>query len=102
MYTGECTCKRLVTGKDCNQCLPETYGLSDQKDGCSPCNCDPGGSENNFCDVFTGQCKCRQYMTGRTCDTPKQNYYIPKIDTIFEAEAMDISLCNAFSPHHGV
>ncbi|KAJ8947119.1 hypothetical protein NQ318_002479 [Aromia moschata] len=40
-YTGECTCKRYVTGRDCNQYLPQHWGLSDKKDGCQPCDCDP-------------------------------------------------------------
>lgn len=57
MATGECTCKRYVTGRDCNQCLPEYYGLSDERDGCKPCDCDLGGAYDNFCDVITGQCR---------------------------------------------
>lgn len=88
VYTGECTCKRYVTGRDCNQCLLEYWGLSDKNDGCQPCDCDPGGSEDNFCDVITGQCKCREYMTGRTCDTPKQQYFTANLDfLLYEAEA---------------
>lgn len=57
MNTGECTCKRNVHGRDCNQCLPEHYGLSEDSDGCKACDCDPGGSFDNNCDVITGQCK---------------------------------------------
>jgi coxsackievirus/adenovirus receptor len=57
VYTGECTCKRYVTGRDCNQCLPEHWGLSDDRDGCKACDCDPGGSFDNNCDVITGQCR---------------------------------------------
>lgn len=95
MYTGECTCKRLVVGKDCNQCMLETYGLSDSRDGCSPCNCDRGGSFDNHCDVNSGQCKCRPHMTGRTCSTPLQNHYIPSLHRVYEAE---IAICD--SPSH--
>ncbi len=86
MYTGECTCKRYVTGRDCDQCSPETYGLSDDPDGCTPCNCDPGGSLDNTCDLITGQCRCRPYMQGRDCSEPKQNYFIPKLHIVSEAE----------------
>lgn len=86
VYTGECTCKRLVTGKDCNQCMLETYGLSDSHDGCAPCDCDIGGSLDNFCDVITGQCKCRPFMSGRTCSSPLQNHYVPSLQQIHEAE----------------
>ena len=85
-HTGECTCKRLVTGRDCNQCMLETYGLSESRDGCTLCSCDAGGSLDNNCDVITGQCRCRPYMQGRDCSKPKQNHFIPKIHIIAEAE----------------
>ncbi|KAF5294829.1 hypothetical protein FQA39_LY00313 [Lamprigera yunnana] len=87
VYTGECICKRYVTGRDCNQCLPEYWGLSDKKDGCQPCHCDPGGSYDNSCDVIAGQCRCRPHMTGRRCDTPQQQYFTPNLDYLnYEAE----------------
>lgn len=92
MHNGECTCKRLVTGKDCNQCAPETFGLSETDDGCSLCNCDAGGSYNNFCDVITGQCRCRPHMSGRTCSTPKQNYFIPQLHIIHDAEMSELCI----------
>lgn len=84
--SGECTCKRLVMGRDCNQCMPETFGLSESRDGCAPCDCDAGGSLDNNCDVITGQCKCRQYMQGRDCSEPRQNHFIPNLYVISEAE----------------
>lgn len=86
MVSGECDCKRFVTGRDCNQCMPETYGLSESRDGCALCDCDPGGSLDNNCDVITGQCKCRSYMQGRRCDEPRQNHFIPNLQLIYEAE----------------
>ncbi|KAJ8950386.1 hypothetical protein NQ314_007925 [Rhamnusium bicolor] len=59
-----------------------------KKDGCQPCDCDPGGSYDNFCDVITGQCKCREHMTGRNCDIPKQQYFTASLDfLLYEAEA---------------
>lgn len=97
MHTGECTCKRLVTGKDCNQCLPETFGLSDSHDGCAFCNCDPGGSLDNYCDIETGQCRCRSHMTGRTCSIPKQNHFIPALHTVIEAENSE---CESDASHN--
>ncbi|EDW76145.1 uncharacterized protein Dwil_GK14820 [Drosophila willistoni] len=92
MYNGECTCKRLVTGKDCNQCQPETYGLSESEDGCTMCNCDAGGSYDNYCDVITGQCRCRPHMTGLNCSLPLQNYFIPDLVVVHEAEVSDICI----------
>lgn len=87
-YTGECTCKRFVTGRDCNQCLTEYWGLSERRDGCQPCDCDPGGAFDNHCDVITGQCPCRENIQGRRCDQPKQYYFAPSLEyLVFEAEA---------------
>ena len=87
MRTGECTCKRYVTARDCNQCLPEYWGLSDDRDGCKPCDCDPGGSYDATCDVVTGQCRCRPHVGGRTCNQPEQSYYTGALDfLLFEGE----------------
>lgn len=86
--TGDCICKRYVTGRDCNQCLQEYWGLSDRKDGCQPCDCDIGGALDNNCDVITGQCKCREHVQGRTCNQPKQHYFTGSIDfLVYEAES---------------
>nr|XP_012215232.1 PREDICTED: laminin subunit beta-1 [Linepithema humile] len=85
--TGECTCKRYVTARDCNQCLPEYWGLSEDSDGCKPCDCDPGGSYENSCDVVNGQCRCRPHVSGRTCNQPEQSYYTGSLDfLIYEGE----------------
>ncbi|XP_066949126.1 laminin subunit beta-1 isoform X9 [Macrobrachium rosenbergii] len=87
VLTGECSCKRFVTGRDCNQCLPQHYGLSEHPDGCQPCDCDPGGSLDNNCDVISGQCKCRPYVVGRRCDTPEEGYYVATLNYLtYEAE----------------
>lgn len=87
MFTGECTCKRYVIGRDCTQCLPEYWGLSEEKDGCRPCNCDPGGSYNNNCDIRSGQCICRDEMTGLTCNRTKDQHFVAGLDfLIYEAE----------------
>ncbi|GLH10959.1 Netrin-A [Gryllus bimaculatus] len=87
VYTGECTCKRYVHGRDCNQCLLEYWGLSDDPEGCKPCDCDPGGSFDNRCDVITGQCRCRPHVTGRACDQPEQSYFTGSLDyLVYEAE----------------
>ncbi|XP_045763447.1 laminin subunit beta-1 [Maniola jurtina] len=91
--TGNCFCKRHVTGRNCDQCLPEFYGLSDSDDGCLPCDCDPGGSLDRDCDVITGQCKCRPNVMGLRCNQPIQNFFVGALDSIvIEAES---SQCNS-------
>lgn len=67
-YTGQCACKQSVYGRNCNECMPETFGLSATEDGCQPCECDPIGSYVNHCDGITGQCPCRENMEGRRCN----------------------------------
>lgn len=88
MDKGECTCKRYVTGRDCNQCLPKHWGLSSEEPyGCKPCDCDPGGSFDDSCDVVTGQCRCRQHVIGRRCNQPQSGFFAGGLDYfVYEAE----------------
>ncbi|XP_024655178.2 laminin subunit beta-1a [Maylandia zebra] len=85
--TGSCFCKRLVTGRDCDQCVPEHWGLSNDMDGCRPCDCDLGGAINNQCDHVTGQCICRDHMFSRRCDQVESGFYFIALDHYtYEAE----------------
>ncbi|XP_061825613.1 laminin subunit beta-1a [Nerophis lumbriciformis] len=85
--TGNCFCKRLVTGQDCEQCVSEHWGLSNDVDGCRPCDCDLGGAINNQCNQQSGQCVCRDHMFGRRCDQVESGFYFIALDHYtYEAE----------------
>ena len=72
----------------CYVCLqPEFWGLSEETDGCKPCDCDPGGSYDNKCDPSTGQCKCKPNIIGRQCEQPKPGYFVTNLDYLtYEGE----------------
>nr|XP_040019155.1 laminin subunit beta-1a [Gasterosteus aculeatus aculeatus] len=85
--TGSCFCKRLAMGRDCDQCVAEHWGLSNDMDGCRPCDCDFGGAINNQCDQVSGQCVCRDHMFGRRCDQVESGFYFIALDHYtYEAE----------------
>ncbi|KAG8435977.1 hypothetical protein GDO86_007172 [Hymenochirus boettgeri] len=86
--SGDCFCKRFVTGRTCSQCLPEFWALSHELHGCRSCECDVGGAWDNHCAIETGQCRCKSHMMGRQCNQVKSGYYHINLDHYtYEAES---------------
>ncbi|KAL5265606.1 hypothetical protein ACHWQZ_G006355 [Mnemiopsis leidyi] len=76
--TGQCQCLDQVTGRRCDQCVGNTYGVN-SGEGCKPCNCNPEGTVGRSlaCDPVTGQCDCIEGQTRyepRTCDGCVNNF----------------------------
>ncbi|XP_076804829.1 laminin subunit beta-1-like isoform X2 [Clavelina lepadiformis] len=89
--TGQCICKRFTTGRRCDQCVPQTWGMSSIAQGCNECDCDIGGAYDNDCDQTTGQCNCRPSIEQRRCDAVVSGNFLPGLDYyVFEAEEAEI------------
>uniref|UniRef100_A0A8C3QH57 Laminin subunit beta 4 n=1 Tax=Cyanoderma ruficeps TaxID=181631 RepID=A0A8C3QH57_9PASS len=85
--TGECLCQRFTTGQRCEKCLAGYWGLGSSLYGCSPCDCDIGGSQNNLCSVKDGQCECLPNIVSRQCNEPAPGFFFLPLDYyIYEAE----------------
>ncbi|KAF4793886.1 laminin subunit beta 4 [Turdus rufiventris] len=97
-------CQDNTTGQHCDQCKPSFYqdplkaisdpqaclrywGLGNSLYGCSPCDCDIGGSQNNLCSLKDGQCECLPNIVSRQCNEPAPGYFFLPLDYyIYEAE----------------
>uniref|UniRef100_A0A8C3J6K5 Laminin subunit beta 4 n=1 Tax=Calidris pygmaea TaxID=425635 RepID=A0A8C3J6K5_9CHAR len=85
--TGECLCQQFATGRRCEKCVVGYWGLGNSLYGCSPCDCDIGGSQNNLCSPKDGQCKCLPNIVSRQCNEPAPGYFFLPLDYyIYEAE----------------
>ncbi len=54
----------------------DQLGIIASFEGCSPCDCDPIGSQSSSsCDSITGQCVCHENVIGRRCDQCAEGTY---------------------------
>ncbi|XP_053377940.1 usherin-like [Mercenaria mercenaria] len=74
--TGQCNCKSNVRGLKCDSCQYGFFRLrTDSPNGCEPCNCNPFGSTNQYCDPVTGQCTCKLNITSRQCSVCEDGFW---------------------------
>ncbi|XP_067396966.1 laminin subunit beta-2-like [Emydura macquarii macquarii] len=78
--SGDCYCKRFVSGRHCRHCLPEFWGLSYDMAGCRACACDFGGAYHNRCAMEDGQCPCRPHLIRRQCDEVQPGFFCAPLD----------------------
>lgn len=55
-----------VTGPACETCLSGYFNYSETL-GCQPCDCNPEGTLDRFCNNITGQCDCAKGVLDPTC-----------------------------------
>nr|XP_020832364.1 agrin isoform X1 [Phascolarctos cinereus] len=69
--SGQCSCRPGLGGLKCDRCEPGFWNfrgiVTDGRSGCTPCNCDPGGSVRDDCEQMTGLCSCKEGITGMKC-----------------------------------
>ncbi|XP_069582155.1 laminin subunit alpha-2 isoform X2 [Ranitomeya imitator] len=73
LQNGQCECRSNVKGRQCDECLPQTYGPVFAQ-GCVPCNCNSFGSKSFDCDE-NGQCRCQPGVTGNKCDRCDRGFF---------------------------
>ncbi|KAI3364158.1 hypothetical protein L3Q82_010974 [Scortum barcoo] len=71
--TGQCQCRRNVVGRQCDECMPQTHGLT-TGGVCVPCHCNSFGSKSFDCNE-NGQCRCQPGVTGPKCDRCSQGFF---------------------------
>ncbi|XP_069370850.1 laminin subunit alpha-2 isoform X9 [Paralichthys olivaceus] len=71
--TGQCECKDNAVGRQCDECMPQTHGISTGGQ-CVPCHCNSFGSKSFDCDEI-GQCRCQPGVTGPKCDRCARGFF---------------------------
>ncbi|XP_069774455.1 agrin isoform X3 [Narcine bancroftii] len=70
--SGQCSCKPGVGGLKCDRCEPGFWNfrgiVTDEKSGCTPCNCEPFGAVRDDCEQMSGLCSCKAGISGTKCN----------------------------------
>ncbi|XP_031422229.1 agrin isoform X3 [Clupea harengus] len=70
--SGQCSCKPGVGGLKCDRCEPGFWNfrgiVTENISGCTPCNCDAGGSVRDDCEQMSGLCSCKPGVRGMKCN----------------------------------
>ncbi|XP_034018533.1 laminin subunit alpha-2 isoform X2 [Thalassophryne amazonica] len=72
-HTGQCLCRENVVGRRCDECVPQTHGIT-TAGVCIPCHCNSFGSKSFDCDEY-GQCRCQPGVTGPKCDRCSRGFF---------------------------
>ncbi|MEQ2239068.1 hypothetical protein ILYODFUR_000794, partial [Ilyodon furcidens] len=70
-FTGQCSCKPRIGGRQCDRCAPGYYRFPD----CLPCDCNQGGVTADVCHPGTGRCLCKRNVVGVRCDTCREGSF---------------------------
>ncbi|CAJ1078287.1 laminin subunit alpha-2 isoform X2 [Xyrichtys novacula] len=71
--TGQCECRENVVGRQCDECMAQTHGIT-TGGVCVPCHCNSFGSKSFDCDE-SGQCRCQPGVTGPKCDRCARGFF---------------------------
>ncbi|KAK2856042.1 hypothetical protein Q5P01_004777 [Channa striata] len=71
--TGQCQCRENVVGRQCDECMPQTHGVT-TVGMCVPCHCNSFGSKSFDCDE-NGQCRCQPGVGGPKCDRCSRGFF---------------------------
>ncbi|XP_051908452.1 laminin subunit alpha-2 isoform X2 [Hippocampus zosterae] len=71
--SGRCQCRENVVGRQCDDCMAQTYGLATGGQ-CVPCHCNSFGSKSFDCDE-NGQCRCQPGVSGPKCDRCSRGFF---------------------------
>ncbi|XP_058858363.1 agrin isoform X6 [Acipenser ruthenus] len=70
--SGQCSCKPGLGGQKCDRCEPGFWNfrgiVTENKSGCTPCNCDVTGSVRDDCEQMSGLCSCKTGVIGMKCN----------------------------------